>query len=45
MNRSLWHFFLKGKSLSKIKVKRKLSKTIVKKKKKKTMNYEDDEYS
>ena len=34
-------FFFKGKSLSKIRVKRKLSKTIVKKK---SMNCEDDEY-
>ena len=34
-------FFLKGKSLSKIRVKRKLNKTIVKKK---SMNCEDDEY-
>ena len=40
-------FFLKGKSLYKIKVKRKLNKTIVKKKKKQinSMNCEDDEYS
>ena len=38
-------FFFKGKSLSRIKVKRKLSKTTVKKKKEKSMNCEDDEYS
>ena len=36
-------FFFKGKSLSKIKVKRKLSKTTVKKKKY-SMNCEDIEY-
>ena len=40
----LYDIFFKGKSLSKIKVKRKLSKTTVKKKKI-SMNYEDDEYS
>ena len=36
-------FFFKGKSLSKIRVKRKLNKTTVKKKN--SMNCEDDEYS
>ena len=41
----LYDIFFKGKSLSKIRVKRKLSKKIVKKKKKNSMNYEDDEYS
>ena len=41
----LYDIFFKGKSLSKIRVKRKLSKNIVKKKKKNSMNYEDDEYS
>ena len=40
----LYDIFFKGKSLSKIRVKRKLSKTTVKKKKI-SMNYEDDEYS
>ena len=40
-----YDIFLKGKSLSKIRVKRKLSKTTVKKKKKRSINCEDDEYS
>ena len=42
MKWSLWNFFKKGKSLSKIRVKRKLNKTTVKKN---SMNCEDDEYS